>query len=324
MRTCRTLSLAAVLGLATGAGLRQPGELSDPPTGAPNGLLPIARIGSDAPLRFVGLSAGDYTMGGGLSCTEPGGTASLRVQVAAFAIGESEVSQAQWADVVRAAQAAGDPDARSLNPDPSVHKGPRYPVDSVSWCDAARFANALSRLEGRQPVYQVGPGCEDKGEASRDPAADGFRLPTSIEWEYAARAGTRGPFSFGDDPELSCTYGNVLDRPAAPENLAWEGPDCVDNHLQVAPVCTFLKNPWGLCDVHGNVWEWLADADPRRRSPPPQVWKEIGGGSWFNVAIEARSFERGSLPPSLGHELVGFRLAMSPTSDPRRAGAANR
>ncbi len=295
--------------------------------GGPTGRVYVAQEKTAGEMRFVGLSGGVFDMGSPEGVGERHEHPQHRVRVSAFAMAESEVTQAQWSSAVRAAQAAQDPDAVGLKVEPSSWSGAQNPVDSVSWCNAARFANALSRLEGRSPAYTVGPDCEKGGEVAWDRAADGFRLPTEAEWEYAGRAGTRSTWSFGEEVGQICRYANILDRSgkaATPEQV-WCEADCDDGYAKVAPVCSFAKNPWGLCDLHGNVfeltWDWyqgtyeLADVnDPT--GPSSGGHRVLRGGAWHLSHEGTRAAWRGKITPAGLNKSAGFRLALPvPASD---------
>lgn len=113
------------------------------------------------------------------------------------------------------------------------------PVTPITWFDAIRWCNAASDAEGLSPAYTI---ADDW--AFWNPAADGYRLPTEAEWEFACRAGTTGP-----------TYGPLSE-------IAWTEADGVDSPQ---PVATKQPNDFGLYDMLGNVWEWCWDlADPAR------------------------------------------------------------
>lgn len=161
---------------------------------------------------------------------------------------------------------------------------PRRPVENVSWDDVQRF---LERL--------------------RLPGAD---LPSEAEWEYACRAGTDTPFSFG---------ANI-----APEQVNYDGnyPYAGGNkglyRESTVPVASLPANSWGLYEMHGNVWEWCADglrdyadrpeADPR--GPAGAAPRVVRGGSWFNDAGWARSASRSRFGRGYRDDDLGFRLAL--------------
>jgi formylglycine-generating enzyme required for sulfatase activity len=170
---------------------------------------------------------------------------------------------------------------------PSRFRGGSNPVERVSWDDVQTFIERLNRKEGTK--YRLE-----------------YRLPTEAEWEYAARAGTTSTYSFGDDPDSLGQYawyvGNSGDEPH--------------------PVGQKRPNPWGLYDMHGNVWEWVQDwfgedyyatsptVDPRGPSGGPG--RALRGGGWGNGAKYLRSAYRGRYSPGSRGVYRGFRLAFSP------------
>ena len=165
---------------------------------------------------------------------------------------------------------------------------PDYPVEMVSWTDATTFATRLTQREST---------------AGRLPAGWTYRLPTEAEWEYACRAGTTTRYSFGDD--LNST---LLTQ------YAWYGE--VDTG-RPRPVGTKLPNPWGLHDMHGNVWEHCRDAltytggnltDPVGTGTA----RMTRGGSWHSLAPRCRSAARNPYTTTIREPWVGFRIALAP------------
>jgi formylglycine-generating enzyme required for sulfatase activity len=170
-----------------------------------------------------------------------------------------------------------------MNSNPSTFEGQSNPVVNVSWDEAQEFVKRLNQKEG----------------TSR------YRLPTEAEWEYAARAGTSSIWFFGDDAGALSSY-------------AWfDGNSGETTH----PVGQKQPNPWGLYDMHGNVWEWVQDwygeryysssmsTDPK--GPSTGSSRVRRGGSWGRSAKYCRSAYRSSYSPDFHSDGVGFRLVLS-------------
>ena len=162
--------------------------------------------------------------------------------------------------------------------EPSVH--PRRPATGVSWQRAVRFCNAASEWEGLDSAYSF-----EGEEVSWHVDADGYRLPTEAEWEYACRAGSTGAH-----------YGPLAE-------VAWTSLDGVTNPQNVGGK---LPNLNGLFDTLGNVWEWCWDLlDPARYDD----YRVFRGGGWADDAWSVRASTRRGGPPRVSHDDVGFRLA---------------
>ncbi len=168
-----------------------------------------------------------------------------------------------------------------------------YPVQQVNWYDAVMFCNWLSEQHELDRCYEIeatGPAESEEYKVSLVAEANGFRLPTGLEWEYACRAMTTTTFSFGDDEEYLRLYGNYT----------------VNSKSQTAPVGSIRCNAWGLFDVHGNVQEWCWDTyDPGGSDRVDR------GGSWRRTAKYCRSSYRYAHAPTLRSNTLGFRLAVS-------------
>ncbi|MHC6202215.1 formylglycine-generating enzyme family protein [Breznakiellaceae bacterium SP9] len=166
------------------------------------------------------------------------------------------------------------------------------PVTCVSWNDAVNYCNWKSRQEGLAQAYSI-----NGTEVSWDRSANGYRLPTEAEWEYACRAGTTTPYSSGNSVDTA----------------GWYSSNSGDT---THPVGTKQANVWGLYDMHGNVWEWCWDwygdyssgdqTDPLgAASGSYRVWR---GGGWDSIATYLRSaYRHGDSPTGRGSGL-GFRV----------------
>jgi len=174
-----------------------------------------------------------------------------------------------------------------------------HPVVNVSWNDAQAFCKWLSVKEGVT-----------------------YRLPTEAEWEYACRAGTTSLYHNGDDPEDLVSVGNVLDASAKAKFTEIPIPasfflKASDGYAFTAPVGRFRASPWGLHDMHGNVFEWCQDVSGEYPSgdvtdpmgPLQGEGRVLRGGSFFPNASSLRSANRSLNPPDVRSLHYGFRAA---------------
>lgn len=174
----------------------------------------------------------------------------------------------------------------------------------------------LIRAEGRQPVMNISQG-QARVYLDWLSAQTGarYRLPTEPEWEYAARAGSRADYCFGD--RLTCGDANIQTFQASGSAaMGWRRflPFCTPMNRAV-DVATYPANIWGLYEVHGNVWEytadtWLGPLSPRPEDPPNRgdAWIVVKGGSWFEGLASARAAARQA---RLRNEIdvnLGFRV----------------
>ncbi len=256
-------------------------------------------------IERIGLSAGvavelALVPAGHLDTLQPSATdrpddppQRVEVELPAFWVMTTEVTHGQWGAVMGA-------------PRPRCTQGcdERNPVDYVTHAEALAFANALSERWGLSPCYRIVRG---RGQL-RDPQCDGVRLPTGVEWEHAARAGAEGPYAFGPDPSEMCTYANVRDRSRADVHGAdAQTLACSDGASSVARVASYRPNAWGLYDVHGNLWEWVADAPHRDR-------RMVRGGSFVDGDEKLWLAYESSQWAHQGTARIGFRLVLPEAS----------
>ncbi len=229
-----------------------------------------------------------------------------KVTVSGFWMSPYEVSQSEY--------------ERLMGVNPSSFKGNNLPVESVSWLDAVRFCNAMSTKAGLTAAYVI-----DGETVTWDRSADGYRLPTEAEWEYACRAGTTTPFNtiHAVGPEEANYYGHY---PYEIEENYFD-----DSVLETRPgryrqatvdVTSFAPNPWGLYNIHGNVNEWCWDlygvydlentVDPTgAKASTRRVYR---GGGWNDFGKNLRSAYRaaGEL------NMTSYNLGISPYVSPVR------
>ncbi len=279
----------------------------------PNGITDLDVTGWPAkvftvrvlPEYMVRIEPGHFQMGS--PTTEPGryvnetqhGVTITRP----FYISKNEVTQAQWSDV--------------MNWNASQFVNPLNPVERVTWFDCVLFCNYLSESESLELAYTI----TDRDETSVPPhitaatvtwdqSANGYRLPTEAEWEYACRAGSTTAFCNGP---ITATGEPCADDPIL-SSVAWY---CSNSGGTPREIGQLDPNAWGLRDVHGNVLEWCWDrygdypdyevSDPA--GPPSGFSRVYRGGSWASTAVSSRAALRYPNGPSYFSSYTGLRLA---------------
>ena len=236
-------------------------------------------ISNSIGMSFVWIPPGTFMMGSPSNEPERGSD-EIQHEVTltkGYYLQTTEVTQGQWKKVM------------GNNPSGFKKCGEECPVERVSWDDVQEFIKRLNQLEAKNGY--------------------GYRLPTEAEWEYAARAGSKGPFAFGNC--LSTNDANYYG-----ENPLSGCPKGEDRGTTIR-VSSFKANAWGLYDMHGNVWEWCQDVygdyptnsvkDPQGpTSGGPRVCR---GGSWSHFARICRSAFRSRSKPGYRINLLGFRAA---------------
>jgi formylglycine-generating enzyme required for sulfatase activity len=210
-----------------------------------------------------------------------------KVTLPSFFMGRYSVTQAQWHFVAELPQVN-----RKLDLDPSHFKGNNRPAEQVSWYDAVEFCDRLSKYTSRQ-----------------------YRLPSEAEWEYACRAETTTPFYFGRTltTDLANYNGSYIYNDGAKGEYREE----------TTPVDHFgIANAFGLCDMHGNVYEWCQDYwhDSYKDAPKDgSAWlsedenaaRVLRGGSWLSYPRHCRSAYRFFYSPGSRIYGLGFRVVCS-------------
>jgi formylglycine-generating enzyme required for sulfatase activity len=187
---------------------------------------------------------------------------------------------------------------------PYFNQEDNHPVVLVSWNDAIQYCNWLSGEEGLTLAYKING---DNVAWNRN--ANGYRLPTEAEWEYACRAGTTTPFSTGNNI--------TTDQANYDGNYPYNNNAKGEYREKTMPVGSFAPNAWGLYDMHGNVFEWCwdwygaysssAQKDPEGASSGSD--RVFRGGGWLSGALLLRSAFRFDYFPSFRYNYLGFRLA---------------
>jgi len=300
------MSFARILALATLlAFLAACGQNSEPAAANPSSVSadkptadsskPFETI-SKSGIEMIYLPGGEFMMGSDQG--NPDEAPVHKVKLTPFLIDKFEVTQEMF--------------AKAQLPNPSHwNENPKKPVERVRWRDAKQYCNERSLLEGLKPSYN-----EKTADWDCDYSANGYRLPTEAEWEYACKAGATGPFDFGQPDKL--------------RQFAWFG----ENANEQTHVAGQKKpNRWGIYDMYGNVSEWCEDVysptyykESSATDPvgPPNPGKDVKrvmrGGSWKSSADMSRATFRqgqktGDTDACFYTDYCGFRCVRRATAD---------
>lgn len=253
------------------------------------------------PENFVLITGGTFEMGSpDAESWRSDDELQHTVSVSDFYMSIYELTQEEYSDV--------------MGSNPSSFSGNRLPVESVTWLDAVQYCNVRSEKEGLTPAYTI------EGQVvTWDRSADGYRLPTEAEWEYACRAGTVTPFNTENSisAEEANYYGHypyeIEDNYFSQGNLTTKPGEYRQTTVDVD---SFSPNPFGLYNMHGNVGEWVWDyydsysmeeqTDPAgAESGTLRVYR---GGGWNDFAKNMRSAYRATMAEDKGSFNIGIRL----------------
>lgn len=244
---------------------------------------------------FVLIKGGTFTMGSPASeIRREQDEIQHRVTLDDFYLNKYEVTQKEYRDV--------------MGSEPGNFRGDDLPVENVTWYEAAQYCNTRSERESLTPAYGIN-GLGDDLRVTWNRRANGYRLPTEAEWEYACRAGTTTPFNTGENAtsRQANYYGYY------PYNDAPRG----EYRERTLPVGSLAPNRWGLHEMHGNVWEWCWDwygeypttAQNNPDGPSSGIYRVNRGGGWNDFGRHLRSAYRAAHPPANRTFNLGFRVA---------------
>jgi len=255
-------------------------------------LITVLSTANAAPIEMQLIAEGEFTMGSPANeANRQSDEVEHKVSVSAFYMSPYEVDQKLYREI--------------MGNNPSRFQGDALPVENVSWFDAIRFCNQLSLRDGLTPVYVI----DSQNAVQWNRQANGYRLPTEAEWEYAARAKTQTPFNTGENISAETEanyYGTYPYKDARSQTYRQHTVD----------VNTFKPNAFGLYNMHGNVWEWCWDIyssyDLTIHSNPTGATEGISrvnrGGGWNDFGKNLRSAYRAAYNPNNATFNLGLRL----------------
>lgn len=279
-------------------------ENSDSSSEQPSANNSLEVTNMQIPENFVLIKGGSFQMGSPESeAWRSADETQHSVTISDFYMSKYELTQKEYEEII--------------GNNPSNFLGENLPVENISWLDAVAYCNARSEKDGLTPVYSI------LGQnISWDRSANGYRLPTEAEWEYACRAGTTTPFYMENSPsaEDANYYGHypyeIEDNYFSQGNLEVKPGEY---RQTTVPVDSFSENPYGLYNIHGNVSEWVwdyygnysADEQTNPVGPASGTLRVYRGGGWNDFAKNMRSAYRATLEQNKGSFNLGVRLVLN-------------
>jgi sulfatase modifying factor 1 len=275
-------------------------------------------MSSDTGITFAPIPGGTYQMGNLIGDAYITEARTVSVTLSPYYLAVNDTTKAQWEAVRTWALTNGYTDLAT-----GAGKAANHPVQTVSWYDVVKWANAASEKDGVTPCYRVSGAVYRTGASDLvvcEWSANGYRLPTEAEWEVAARGGLSGKrFPWGDT--ISQTQANYY----AITSYSYDLSGAVNGHNPTykigsqpytSPVGSFAPNGYGLYDMAGNIYQWCWDwygtpyeggADPR--GVGTGAYRILRGGDWDGNAFVAQSAYRLWGTPTNANTGIGFRLA---------------
>ena len=252
-------------------------------------------------IEMVSIPGGTFQMGDTRNEGNDDDKPVHTVTVSGFKMGKYEITQKQYQTLM------------GINPSSFTNCDicpvcDECPVEQVTWLDAVAFCNALSEREGKQKVYTI-----NGADVNMNLSANGYRLPTEAEWEYAAGGGNSNRTRFGNGKDIANPTEMNFDATA----IYKQSYSVVGEHrAKTIKVGSFAPNALGIYDMSGNVWEWCSDwygtyssgaqTNPTGAATGP--YRVIRGGSWAFGPAYSRVAYRSYTAPSFRIDFVGFRV----------------